>query len=274
MEIDVYAALKQGVLALAGDGLYWLLLVGVLLLWIRTRRAAGNRRGGMSLIALLGMTAGALVVLSMPAGPRLGAWLLTPGDLPVLDEGGSVAAEGPIVVAVFSGGIARYSPAGAVDAVWQPKPVSLRRVLRGRAVALAHDLPLAISGGRVPPEAPPEAAVIARSLGLYDDPRVLLETRSRDTCENARGLARLAAVHGWAGAVVATDGVHLRRAAACLRAAGLPPVAVAPAEPPARWRVGDFLPRPSGLAGWRPVLREAIGIAYYLARGRFAPSDL
>lgn len=236
----------------------------------------------MSLVTVLGLGAAALTLGAMPAGPKLAKRALAPSDLPLLDESGAVpatirlnASDGPFI-AIFSGGIVRYMAAGGADTGasegWYPKPVTLRRVGRAMAVARARDLPVALSGGRVPAEAPPESEVIARTMRLEET--VLLERRSRNTYENARELAELAARRGWREVIVATDRVHLRRAAACLRAAGLVPVAVIPAEAPVDLGPGDLIPSAEGLADWRPILREILGLVYYLARGRIAPRDL
>ncbi|MBP5857182.1 YdcF family protein [Marivibrio halodurans] len=255
----------------------WIVLGAALLLWWRARR-----RRGMSLVAVLGLGAAALTLGAMPAGPKLAERVLAPSDLPVLGESGAIPAgigqgvsDGPFI-AIFSGGIVRYGADETVGtgeaAGWFPKPVTLRRVGRAMAVARARSLPVMLSGGRVPAEAPPESEVIARAMRLEDT--VLLERRSRNTYENARELAALAARRGWRRVIVATDRVHLRRAAACLRAAGLVPVAVIPAEAPVDLGPGDLIPSVEGLADWRPVLREILGLVYYLARGRIAPRDL
>ncbi|MCR9222155.1 MAG: YdcF family protein [Alphaproteobacteria bacterium] len=284
----LYPIVKQAFELVASNGLYWLLLALALLAWARERRGraqgggSGLARGrrGVSLIALLGVTAAATAVLSLPIGPHLAERALAPSR-------GAAALDGPIAdpdlfIAVFSGGVVGYGPkterdmdagAKAPDlSLWQPKEATVRRVLRARDAAARTGLPLALSGGRVPDTAPPEADVILNRLAFPPDAAV--DRTARNTFENAQAFAALAEARGWTRAVVATDRVHLRRAAACLRAVGIEPAAMLPAEPDARLAPAHFLPSPAGLAAWRPVLREAAGLLYYLTIGRIEIEDL
>ncbi len=267
MDFDVSLSTTDLFLALVPDALYWLVLGSALLVWIRARRsgAAGRRR--MSLVDLMGVGALLLAFLSMPIGPALMSRALEPArTLDLAAEATTVPADGTFV-AIFSGGIARLS-----DGSWQPKPASVRRALRGKAFAERFGLPLALSGGNVPADAPAEARVIAEALDF--DPTVRLDVRARNTHENALGFARLAAENGWRRAIVVTDGVHLRRAGASLRAAGIEPVGYVAADGRGRLTLGLLVPRPGGFAAWRGVVREVAGTAYYLLRGRFALDDL
>lgn len=282
----LYPIVKQAFELTASNGLYWLLLALALLAWGRERRGRGQLGGsalargrrGVSLIAVLGATAAATAALSLPVGPHLAERALAPSQ-------GAAALDGPIdapdlFIAVFSGGVVRYGPKEATGAEegaadlshWQPKSATVRRVLRARDAAERTGLPLALSGGRVPATAPPEADVILKRLVFPPD--AAIDRTARNTYENAQAFAALAGPRGWTRAVVATDRVHLRRAAACLRAVGIEPAAMLPSEPDGRLTPAYFLPSPAGLAAWRPVLREAAGLVYYLMVGRIALDDL
>jgi uncharacterized SAM-binding protein YcdF (DUF218 family) len=113
---------------------------------------------------------------------------------------------------------------------------------------------------------------IARRLhaaaGL-EPPRLVFETRARDTCENARltrELVRPRPAENW---LLVTTAMHLPRAMACFRAAGwevIPYAAdrrgsVGPFEP-ASFRIGD------NLALADDALHEWLGLAYYRLSGR------
>lgn len=269
--MDWYDLAKSAALLVAANGLYWLLLVLAIAVWLRERRrrrlaAPGARRTGMSLIGALGGTAVALTLLSAPAGPKLATLALTPGG-PSAD-GSRISPDGETFIALFSGGVAR-----GPDDRWRPNSASVARSLYAIDLAAKTGLPLALSGGRVPSDAPPEADVLRERLGFPAD--MAVDRTARNTFENAQAFAQIARARGWTRAIVATDAVHLRRAAACLRAVGIEPAGMAAPDGAARgFRILDLIPSVGGLGGWRAPLREAVGIAYYLAVGRIAWSDL
>ncbi len=74
-------------------------------------------------------------------------------------------------------------------------------------------------GGGVPSEAEVMRG-LALAAGVPED-RLVLETESRSTLENARCSARIMAARGWRRALVVTDAVHLPRALMAFRAAGV-----------------------------------------------------
>ncbi len=74
-------------------------------------------------------------------------------------------------------------------------------------------------GGRRPSE-----AEVMRDLALaagVAEERLVLETESRSTLENARCSARIMRARGWTKALVVTDAVHLPRALLAFRARGI-----------------------------------------------------
>ncbi len=74
-------------------------------------------------------------------------------------------------------------------------------------------------GGSVPSEA--EAMRdLALAVGVAEA-RLVLETESRSTLENARCSARIMRARGWTKALVVTDAVHLPRALLAFRALGI-----------------------------------------------------
>jgi uncharacterized SAM-binding protein YcdF (DUF218 family) len=128
----------------------------------------------------------------------------------------------------------------------------VRRFEAGQASALL------LSGGKGD-AGPSEAEVmreLARAAGVPED-RLVLETQSRSTLENARHSARLMRARGWTRALVVTDAVHLPRALLAFRAAGIEAQGAAAkggarAEPAWSW--------PYHLA------REAFATLWYAAR--------
>jgi|GEM_PF-767477 uncharacterized SAM-binding protein YcdF (DUF218 family) len=276
MMYDLLVSAREIFLYFVPLAFYWLLLALALAVWLRARAARRRsavqaRPARITLSGALGLSALLCTVLSLPVGPHLVARLLVPSDVPVLtvqgSEGLSAGGRTDVFIAVFSGGAYEAQPG-----VWLPSSTSVRRVLSALPVAARLNLPLAISGGSVTATAPAEADVIADRLTL--PPGTVLDRSARNTYENGLGFARLAGSRGWTGAVVASDYMHLRRAAACLRAAGLQPTALLPATMPRRLGLLDIVPNPASFGLWRAVSREVAGIAFYLAAGRIGWEDL
>ena len=125
-----------------------------------------------------------------------------------------------------------------------------------------------LSGGLLnpSPELPSEAEQLARMLERWGVPadRIAVETRSRNTRENAVESARVVRERGWQSVLLITSAKHMPRALGCFRKAGLRPDTL-----PVDYRGG------SGGGGWSPhasnlerstdALREFAGrLAYRL----------
>ncbi len=138
----------------------------------------------------------------------------------------------------------RYDVAIVLGALVHPDgtPSAAMRRRVGHAVALhraGQARYILLSGGGSPPEA---EAMEARALAAgVDRSRLLLETRSRNTVENA--LFSLALLDPGRRVVVVTDSWHLPRALHVFRRLGADASGSAP-------------PLPSGLGYWRALARE------------------
>ena len=129
-----------------------------------------------------------------------------------------------------------------------------------------------LSGGLMNPApgAPSEAEQLAAMLkgwGIPDD-RITVETRSRNTHENAVESARIVAEHGWRRVLLVTSAKHMPRALGCFRRAGLTLDAL-----PVDYRGGSptagasWLPRASDLELSTDALRELAGRVAYRLQG-------
>lgn len=229
--------------------LWAVLIVGLVLVLTRGRR-------------WLALPILALGFLSLPIGPKLAA------SIWVLEERMPERVEG-LAVLVPGGGI---TGPDALGRYW-PRSAGVSRSMVGSALARANGLPLILSGGRTVTDGPSEARVMAGFLGTGIDP--ILEESARNTCETAEALPALLTRHGLRGVILVTDGVHLRRTRACLRAYGIETAGLVPTDKDNRTvRVFDFVPMVVGLARWGTVGYEVTGAGYYVLRGWIGPGDL
>jgi uncharacterized SAM-binding protein YcdF (DUF218 family) len=143
--------------------------------------------------------------------------------------------------------------------------LTLARERAGAALARRTGLPLLLSGGHIHDFAPALADMMARSL--QDDFGITakwLETRSRDTWENAEFSAGVLRANHIGSVYVVTHAWHMRRALIAFRHAGLSATA-APVliDPPMRFVPDNFVP---GTKPWEVAylaFHEWIGCFWY-----------
>lgn len=217
-----------------------------------------RRRAGR---VVLGLALAGLLILSVPL---VGNELLL--SLERLPEG--VAASKPGAIVVLGAELrAEADPEGGPPS-WDVGPLSLERTRAAASLARRTGLPVLVSGGIAGSEPVAVGTVMARSLG--DDfgvPARWVETRSRDTWENARFSAALLRASGIGTVYVVTHAWHMPRALLAFRHEG---IAAVPA--PVRrdviegpiWR--QLIP---GASTWQVAywgLHEWVGLAFYAVR--------
>ena len=118
-------------------------------------------------------------------------------------------------IVVLSGGVAPY---GLVEGE------SLAREVRGVVLFAQGYAPyLVFSGGPAAGARPPDAEImarLARKLGVPEN-RILTETRSADTADNARYTVALMQSRGWTRALLVTSNTHMKRALWFFRGQGI-----------------------------------------------------
>lgn len=150
-----------------------------------------------------------------------------------------------------------------------PTLLTLERVRYGAALARRTGLPLLVTGGGWPGDEP-EGALMARMLADdYGLPTRWLETRARNTYENARFSAALLRPAGVTRVVLIVHGVDARRTAREFRAAGLEVIVAATVIPSlavdSAW---DFIPSMGALGGSWLALYELLGNLAMTLAGR------
>ncbi len=242
------------------------LLVGLVaaLLLMRQRR---THRWGMALAVAL--VAG-YWLLATTGVASLMAFGLSEGFRPLTAPS---QAGGASAIVVLGGGNERVAGRqGELDVL---SPSSASRVLEAaRVYHLLGNHPWVVTSGgptALDDGAPPESAtmrdVLVR-LGVPPD-RILLESVSRNTHDEAVAVPPILRAHGIRQFVLVTSPTHMLRALASFRAQGVDPVpAIAtPAALRTSRPVDWVLPTGRGLELGQMALHEYLGLVYYGLRG-------
>jgi uncharacterized SAM-binding protein YcdF (DUF218 family) len=228
------------------SGLIFWILLGLLVR--RYRRRLGT--------AIISVSFALLYALAMP----ITGGLLTKGiEAQYTSPSGHIV---PGAIIVLAGDTSRTTIAGAVA---EPGPLSLQRLFDAAALAHKTHLPILVTGGRLSPNQPPSADILADVLTqAYDLPVTWRETDALNTCQNARLAAAMLRASGISAAYVVTQSWHLPRAMLAFERAGFPVIpsrfAGDPATPDG---INDFLPRTTAWSHSYYAIHEWLGLIAY-----------
>jgi len=180
------------------------------------------RRWGRAWLTLVLLVYG---FLATPLGADFVAAGLTRGFTPITAR---EQADGVDTVVVLSTGGEVYQASGD-EVAEMGRFTSFSALEAARLYRLVGPRTVVVSGGIVDPQARrvPEAEVLATGLARLGVPRerMILESRSRTTREQAVNVADLLKRRGTARFLLVTTGDHMPRARAAFRERGLDPVA-------------------------------------------------
>lgn len=230
------------------------LMLGIVLLWRRRRRAA--------LITLAATLAWLWLAASLPFGAMLMGRLeatyppLPATELPTAD-----------VIVLLGGAVnARATPGVLGDLNrWSD------RLVFATALYKSGKAPHILVTGGGPRGEPTEAALMADILQTMGVPEaaLILEQQSRTTFDNARFVAPMLQDMGAQRVLLVTSAFHMRRSMALFRAQGVTPVpaatdhqVISTAVPALRW-----IPSLAGLTLTHYAIHERIGYLVYRWRG-------
>ena len=118
----------------------------------------------------------------------------------------------------------------------------------------------------------PSGVTMAESLERLGVPasQIRVETKSRSTHDEAVIVAPMLESLGVDHVILVTSGIHMRRSLGTFRAQGIEAIPAIARHPRSNvsWRVWIF-PSDEGLTQAFSVAHEALGLAYYIVRGRF-----
>ncbi|MDH3688844.1 MAG: YdcF family protein [Gammaproteobacteria bacterium] len=236
----------------------WLLIFTVLSFWRGRRTLAG-------LSACISLTV--LWVCSTPLFAELLTSKLERQHLPIAVEQSPVGD----AIVVLGGGLGLATPprlAPDLDS-------SSDRVWHAAQLYRAGKAPIVIaSGGNVFPQkvGEPESVYTSEILQQWGVQKsaILLESASRNTYENALETKKLIETHGLNKVLLVTSALHMPRALATFRSAGIDAIAS-----PTDFRVTQYerplilkwLPTTGSLSATTSALKEFLGIAVYRWRG-------
>ena len=242
------------------------LIVGVTLLYFRDAAAKWGKRW-LTLLAVLYWT------LSTPLCSNTLEAILSHG---YETQASPVEVEGIEAIVVLGGGSSTLRSAEQeMDALSNP---GILRVWEGARLYENLDQPwVIVSGGMneragaLTPESMPMRDVLI-DIGVPAD-RILLESSSRNTFEQAVYLHSLLDIRGIERFALVTSPTHMRRAIATFIGQGLNPIPSSSSQHSDgfladRW---VFLPDKNALEASRLAMREGMALVYYTLRGWFSP---
>ncbi|MGJ8454101.1 YdcF family protein [Pseudothermotoga sp. U03pept] len=142
------------------------------------------------------------------------------------------------------------------------------RLLKGLEMAKLRNLPLIITGGKIPQtDRVPEAEVMkekALKLG-FDDKDIIVESTARTTYENALRTLEIIREHGFEKVLLVTSAIHMKRAIYSFKSVG---VQVIPCPSNylydhAEFKWIDFVPNRDALDANLAAIHEIFGIIWY-----------
>ena len=150
---------------------------------------------------------------------------------------------------------------------------SVDRYMHGARLFVAGRVQkVVLSGGRDQGEGPTEAQLGAAFLTEIGIPsaHLILDNEARTTKGHVDYIAELLAEYRLETFLLVTSAVHMRRAEAVFRAAGLEPVSIATdfqVNTETQMSIRRFLPSVSALSLSTAAIHEYIGYSYYRVRG-------
>lgn len=235
----------------------------VLLLMDDSRRARG--RGLLAALAIL------YWILSLPVTATGLERLLSGGYAPIAEA--SQAGGARTVVVLSGGGVTFSAPSGSIDVV---SDATAFRLLEAERLYTLLGQPLLVVSGGLPASlegASAESEAMRDLLASRGVPldRILVETESGNTREQAILVGRLLAERQVVDFVLVTSPSHMRRALGAFAEVGLHPVPSASSDAPSGASASAvFLPSEEGLRRSQMALREVLALGYYAVRGWLA----
>jgi uncharacterized SAM-binding protein YcdF (DUF218 family) len=170
------------------------------------------------------------------------------------------------VIILLSGGI--YDRAPDLSGVGAPRGETLSRIVTTARLQKQIRVPVIVSGGKEEGEKPADAKIIKRFLVDLGIPAkdIIVETRSRDTIENAKFTGEICTRRGYKDPILVTCAYHLKRSVISFKKAGLeisPFPAGFKSWENRKYVWTDYLPHRTNLEEVSTAIREHMGLLFY-----------
>jgi uncharacterized SAM-binding protein YcdF (DUF218 family) len=233
----------------------------VIAVWlVRRPSSTAARRVAIIVAAFFGLSGITIVPYALSRMLSFGYHPLRPDDVPAGTTGVVLLGGGDLFID------------GWTDTITVTTPIEAERVLEAaRVFRLIAPKWIISSGGRPNPNqsGDPSGVTMRDELVALGIPasRIVVESKSRNTHENAAYVAPLLRSLAVDRVILVTSETHMRRSLGAFRAVGVTAIpAVARGEGwPSRWH--EWLPNGNGLERSGAVARELGGIPYYWLRG-------
>jgi uncharacterized SAM-binding protein YcdF (DUF218 family) len=213
----------------------------------------------------------AVVLCYCAAGIRVVPWILSRPLVYGFHD--FTAADAPRdATAIVVLGAGSYTVAGADQRMGLLDLAGAARVLEAAHVYRLMGSPWIISSGGAAEGLHIEPSAVTMRNGLVQlgvpENRILLDTESSDTHDEAVGIAPMLRALQVNRIVLVTSDIHMRRAIATFRAAGMTAVPAIAEDPlNSQSRIRTLIPTSEGLRFTSFVVHEYAGLVYYAARG-------
>lgn len=178
------------------------------------------------------------------------------------------APQGDVII-MLGGGI--YKNTADLSGRGAPSPGTMERLVTAARLQRRLRIPILVSGGKVLATSTAVAPIARRfliDLGIPPE-KVMIESQSRDTYENALYSQKQCTRQGWKRPILVTSGFHMKRSLYCFESVGLKVIpypcgiTVWP-QKPFHWR--QLLPSAESMHAIAMGLHECMGRLYYWIR--------
>jgi uncharacterized SAM-binding protein YcdF (DUF218 family) len=170
------------------------------------------------------------------------------------------------VIIMLGGGVHARAP--DLSGTGAPNQSTLERMVTTARLYRRLQVPIIVSGGSVRTSDASSAILTKRfliDLGVPAE-HILVDSQSRDTCENARFSHEICKRHGYRRPLVVTSGLHLKRAMHCFGKTGMqatPYPSGLTIWPDKQYYWSSWLPSANALSTTSAALHEWLGLIYF-----------
>ena len=205
--------------------------------------------------AIIYISLAILIFTSFQLLPELLKIPLSKGTANLMEE------NSPSAVIVLTGGIYFDGHKN-----WYPSPESIKRTAHGIYISDKYNIPLILMGGSVEKNTPSESNIIKEFFLLEN---AIIENKSRNTAQAADNLKNILKTHGISEdlpLILCTSKTHFLRAFLSFRSLGYKIISPLNTDK-FKLKISHFIPNYKAIVSLNVIIKEYIGIAWYIFNG-------